>query len=445
MPTDLEAVFDELFPICRSITGKGIRDSLTILKKHIPLEIKSVATGTRVFDWTVPQEWELKRATLKDPNGEIILDTEDTNLHVLNFSEPFSGEVHLEELEEHLYSIPDLPNAIPYVTSYYSERWGLCMTQKQRETLQDGKYRVDIETEKKDGFLNYGICYLEGQSDETILITSYLCHPSLANNELSGPIALLGLYKKLEALKSRRYSYCFVLLPETIGSITFLAKERENLEAKLKAGIVLTCLGGKNTAVSFKLSRHDWLDKPCQIDFVARRIAASDPSEYRIRDFTPTGGSDERQFCSPGINWPVIQAAKTIYGEYKEYHTSLDSKELMSIETLKHSVEQIFKFLQVFEMADKSVVSKVKGCEPQLGRRDLYPSVNGPMTNKMSNDGTTDKRYVLNNLLNVLSLSDGSFTILDMSEKLGIPCLDLFPIISTLVEKEIVTLETSFA
>ena len=439
--TDLDILFDELFPICRSITGPGIRSSYDILSRHLPLEITEVPSGTKVFDWSVPPEWSLKRATLTDPEGSVILDTDVSNLHVLNFSIPFEGEVELDALQAHLHSIPEMSDAVPYVTSYYQPRWGLCLSHRQRLSLQPGVYKVSIDTEIRDGSLAYAQCELPGETDEVVLITSYLCHPSLANNELSGPLGLVRIFELLKAMPARRYTYRFLLIPETIGSIAFLATEGQDLARRIVGGMVLTCLGGPSSAVSFKLSRQDWTGAPSRMDCLAREVAALDGESYDMRPFTPTGGSDERQFCSPGVNWPVLQAARTIYGEYSEYHTSLDNKALMTIEAVERSAMAVFQFLQLHEVCDLFPSSVIKGGEPQLGKRNLYPTMNGPMSNTMSNDSMKDGRYLLDLLLNLLSLADGQQTIVDIARKIDCPLMDLLPILQTLVEEKLVRLE----
>lgn len=429
---DIDALFDRLFPICRSITGEGIRQSLQILQQVLPLEIKSVPTGTQVFDWHVPPEWRLHRATLTGPDGTVLLDTSWNNLHVLNFSIPFQGELTLEELQPHLYSIPRLPDAIPYVTSYYQRRWGLCLTERQRQSLMPGKYQVHIDTEIRDGVLNYATCTLAGDSQETILITSYLCHPSLANNELSGPLALVKLYEKLAALPNRRYSYQFLIIPETIGSITFLATEGRDLAPLIKGGVVLTCLGGPKEEVSFKVSRQDWIGQASPLDRFVRQLARLDPKHFAVREFTPTNGSDERQFCSPQINWPVIQAARTLYGYYDGYHNSLDDKAFMSVASVERSAESLLQMLRLFEICDLHPCGVLAGGEPQLGKRGLYPTTNGPMTNKFSNDDAKDGRFVLNLLLNFLSLADGRSNVSAIADKLAVSLTDLLPVIDQL-------------
>ncbi len=303
VPLNIDTLFDELFPICRSICGDGLRTSLQLLKKHIPIEIHSIATGTQVFDWQIPQEWKLNHARLSAPNGEVIIDSNVSNLHVVNCSEPFSGEVELEELQQHLYSLPHLPHAIPYVTSYYQPRWGLCLPDEIRSKLKPGTYRVVIDTEKKDGFLNYGVCDLPGDSEELFVISTYLCHPSLANNELSGPLALLKLYEALKNQPSRRYTYRFIIVPETIGSIAYLAHHGEELKKRMVGGMVLTCLGGPFKQLNIKLTREHWVNDNIgySIDNLAKKLAEYDSEWFATRQFSPSGGSDERQYCSPDL------------------------------------------------------------------------------------------------------------------------------------------------
>lgn len=426
--TDLRLLFDRLFPICRSITGPGIRESLEIFSEHMDLEIHGVQTGTRVLDWTVPAEWSLERAQLFSPKGEIVLDTRDNNLHVMNFSEPFSGEMDLDTLQAHLFSDATQPDAIPYVTSYYVPRWGLCLSQRQRDALKPGRYRVEIKTQKADGVLNYGVAELPGESDDVFLITSYLCHPSMANNELSGPLALLRVWEKLAALDKRKFTYRFLLIPETIGSICYLAQHGQDLIERMRGGLVLTCLGGPSQTVSFKTSRRDWTGDPTPIDRLARHLAAAEPDVFAVRDFTPTGGSDERQFCSPGFNLPMAQAARTTYGEYKEYHTSLDNLDFMTIRAVEASADRVMSALMAHEVCEARYRNEIPHGEPQLGRRGLYPTLNGPMTSQFSTDSEQDGRMALEHLLCVLSLADGTRTLLQIAEHIGCSVRHLEPI-----------------
>lgn len=435
----MDDLFDRLWPICRSITGPGISQSLKIMQDFIPITINEVPTGTEVFDWIVPQEWELERATLRTEDGEVILDTDISNIHVLNFSEPFSGVVTHQELEEHLYSNSSFPEAVPYVTSYYVPRWGLCISDKQRKSLRtDINYVVDIKTKKFDGCLRYGEYFLQGETTETILLTTYLCHPSLANNELSGPLALAAIYDKLKNQKNRKFSYRFVIIPETIGSISFLAQSLPKDLSDIAAGIVLTCLGGPSDKVSFKHSRKHWIGQDSLIDSVIEKVCDNDGSLYESRKFTPTGGSDERQFCSPAINLPVVQAARTVYGQFDEYHTNLDNKDFMRIGSVVDSVEKIHLFLKIFELESSHLRSTVKGGEPMLGKRGLYPTFNSPLTRKMSDDGKFDGRDQLNLMLNVISLIDSKHRLSDIANKLDEPLSRVVHIIEELIEKGVI-------
>lgn len=425
---DLRRLFDRLFPICRSITGPGIRESLEVFSEYMDIQIHGVPTGTRVLDWTVPPEWTLERAQLFGPKGEVLLDTRDSNLHVLNFSEPFSGEMDLDALQAHLYSDATQPDAIPYVTSYYVPRWGLCLSQRQRDALMPGRYRVEIETRKNDGVLNYGVAELPGESEDLFLISSYLCHPSMANNELSGPLALLRVWEKLASLDRRKFTYRFLLIPETIGSICYLASHGQELMERMRGGLVLTCLGGPAQTVSFKTSRRDWTGNPAPIDRLVRHLEEAEPDNYAVRDFTPTGGSDERQFCSQGFNLPMAQAARTTYGEYKEYHTSLDNLEFMTIPAVEASADRIVSALLSHEVFEARYLNKVPNGEPQLGRRGLYPTLNGPMSSQFSTDSEQDGRKALERLLCFLSLADGTRTVLQIAEHIGCSVRHLEPI-----------------
>lgn len=439
---ELEELFDRLWPICRSITGPGISKSLSIMSDYLPLNIKKISTGDSVFDWVVPKEWELISATLKTEDGKLILDAKDTNLHVVNFSEPFSGVVNYQELNKHLHSDPDFPEAIPYVTSYYSPRWGFCLSEYQRMNLDQSKlYNVDIKTRKFDGFLRYGECTLQGETDQTILITSYLCHPSMANNELSGPLALAAIYNKLKREKKRKFNYRFILIPETIGSLAFLANTSKKELSQICAGIVLTCLGGPSQKISLKHSRRHWLGEESDIDLIVESVCRNVSEYFTEREFTPTGGSDERQFCSPMINMPVIQAARTIYGQYDEYHTHLDNKEFMRISAVDDAAEKIFLFLKIFEL-DKQVLKPViEGGEPMLGKRNLYPTINSALSQKTSTDDNLDNRKQLDTLLNIISLVDGTRSLRQIVEKLNASYVEIIPIVKKLMDNGVIKSE----
>lgn len=407
----LDRLFDELFPILRSITGPGLRQSLDIFARHMPLKIEVVPTGTRVFDWEVPPEWRLKAARLTGPDGRVVADAARCNLHVLNYSAPIDAVLPLAELEAHLHSLPALPDAIPYVTSYYKRNWGFCLKDSARRALPPGDYHVHIDSEFVAGGVPVADCVLPGESGAEILLTSYLCHPSLANNELSGPLVLLGLYQRLKQWPRRRYTYRFLLNPETIGSLCYLHLRGEHLKKHLVAGMVLTCLGGPER-LSYKLSRRG----DSLFDGTVRATAAS--RGIRIRGFDPTGGSDERQYCSPGFNFPMGQMARTVYGEYDGYHNSLDDKAFMSIDSLLRSVDEIESLLGTAEIAGHFRNLCPYG-EPQLGRRGLYPTINSAATWQNSSDDLVDARTLLDRILTVLNYSDGEHTILEIAARMG--------------------------
>lgn len=442
MLTDLSSLYDRLFPLCRSITGPGLRDSLNLFGEVMPLEIHGIPTGAEVLDWTVPPEWAVESARLIGPDGDVVCDFADHNLHLVNYSQPYQGKMSLEELQPHLHSLPHLPDAIPYVTSYYNPRWGFCLSHRQRMALKEGEYTVDIRTSHYDGEVNFATCELPGESDEVVLISSYLCHPSMANNELSGPLGLLRMYERLKALPRRHYTYLFLLCPETLGSIAYLSKFGDALGSKLRGGLVLTCLGGYRNTLSFKMSRRDWLDQPSSIDRLARRFAELYPDRFEIRPFTPTSGSDERQFCSPGFNLPVIQAARTVYGQFVEYHTSADDKRLMRIEQVERAADELAEFMQVFDYDGLLLENRHPYGEPQLGRRGLYPTINSPMNRGSSADGRTDSRQTLNRLLMCLSLADGDRGLVEISDRIGCGPDQLLPILTELLQQDMIALKS---
>lgn len=438
--TDLSLLFDRLYPLNRSITGPGLRDSLAIMGEHMPLKVHGIPTGEKVLDWTVPQEWAVDHARLIGPDGEVVCDFDDHNLHLVNYSVPFKGQMTLEELQPHLHSLPHLPDAVPYVTSYYNPRWGFCLTHRQRQALKEGTYTVDIATRHYDGEVNFATCELAGESDEVVLISSYLCHPSMANNELSGPLGLLRIYEYLAALKNRRFTYVFLLCPETIGSIAYLSRFDKEIGPKIRGGMVLTCLGGHRDQLSFKTSRRDWLDTPSSMDTLARSFADTYPDRFDIRPFTPTSGSDERQFCSSGFNYPVIQAARTVYGQFVEYHTSADDKRFMRIEQVERAADALAEVLEVFDYDGAMLVNTAPYGEPQLGRRGLYPTINSPMNRGNSNDTAQDSRETLNRLLKILSLADGQRGLTEIAAKIGCGPDALLPIIRELRSQDILKL-----
>lgn len=426
----LEKIFDELFPIMRSITGFGIEKTIEICKRHIPLKKDKIPTGTKVFDWIIPPEWYYYGAKLMDPEGNVICDADINNLHLVNYSQPVDGCFALEDLK--LHSIPELPNAIPYITSYYKTDWGFCLTHNQRQQLKKGFYHVKIDTEFVNGGIPIAQAKLEGDMEDEILLTSYICHPSLANNELSGILAIISLYDKIRKWKKRRYTYRFLLNPETIGALCFLYKYGKDL--KLVSGMVLTCLGGDAKTMKFKQSRcNSLINKVVEYD-----IKTLLPIE--ILPFDPTSGSDERQYCSPGFNLPMGQISRTTYMQYEGYHNSLDNKEFMNIDSVKESIETIEQILKYMEICGYPINTQPFG-EPQLGKRGLYPNMNSAQTRENSEDNYIDGRTQLNRILTILNMADGKNTLMDIANKLGVNVLDLKEIIEKLEKKGLVRYE----
>ncbi|QCR34406.1 hypothetical protein C1N55_04770 [Lysinibacillus sp. SGAir0095] len=428
----MDSLFDRLFPIMRSITGEGVRESIRILQEYIPIEMEGVETGTQVFDWEIPKEWVIREAWIKDENGNEIINIKDLNLHVVNYSEPVDMWLSLDELKPHIHTIPKLPDAVPYVISYYKERWGFCMSQNQLDTLQEGKYHVYIDSEKIDGELNYAHVVLPGKSKKEVLISTYICHPSMANNELSGPIVAAFLYNRLKKWENRELTYRFVFVPETIGSITYLYKYGRHLKEQLYSGAVLTCLGGKDHQLSYKMSRNGNSPLNKLIHFLKEQENDSMP----VRPFTPLFGSDERQYCSPGFNLPVGQFSKMVYGKYAGYHNSLDTKEVMSIEALLDSVIEIERLLKLQELNGYYINLKPFG-EPKLGKYDLYPDINAPSLRGRSTNHKLDNRQQLNQILTILNYSDGKHDLAELSKTLNYKIEDYEVSIEALKEHQL--------
>lgn len=411
---EMNQLFDELFPIMRSITGEGVRETIRILQKYVPLEMERIPTGTQVFDWEIPKEWVIREAWIKDEHGNTIVDIKDLNLHVVNYSEPIDEWLTLEELKPHIYTVPHLPEAVPYVISYYKERWGFCMSQKQLDSLPEGNYHVYIDSEKIDGELNFAHCILPGKSEKEVLISTYICHPSMANNELSGPIVAAFLYNRLKQWKERQLTYRFVFVPETIGSIAYLYKYGTHLKKYLYSGAVLTCLGGKEHRLNYKMSRNPNAPLNHLITYLNEKENYGMP----VRPFTPLNGSDERQYCSPGFNLSVGQFSKMTYATYPGYHNSLDTKEAMTIEALLDSLNEIEHLLKLQELNGYYINLKPFG-EPKLGKYDLYPDINSPTSWRRSSSKKIDNRQQLNQILMLLNYSDGQHRLSDIAKMLN--------------------------
>lgn len=366
----LELYFDKLWPICRSITGDGFRKSMGILSELVPWQKYQFPTGQKVLDWTVPKEWNVYDAYLIDPNGKRRAWFRENNLHLMGYSIPYRGTMPLRELRKHLYSLPDQPRAIPYLTSYYEERWGFCLSHEELLALPEGDYQIVVDTKLESGYLEFGEAVLKGETDEEILFSSYLCHPSLANNELSGPLVLSSLYRRIASWTKRRYTYRFVLVPETIGSIAFLSVHGQHLMNHLVAGYQLTCVGDGG-AFTFKKSRRgDSLADRAGLAFMKQA------GESNVIPFSPAVGSDERQYCSPGFNLPVASLMRTMYTCYPEYHTSLDNKNLMSFRSMADVVSAYEEIAHSIE-CNRHYVNLYPFGEPQLGPRGLFRAISG--------------------------------------------------------------------
>jgi len=407
----------ELFPICRSITGEGFRQTLRILQRHLPLEIHEVPSGTRVFDWTVPREWNIRDAYVKNARGEKIIDFQESNLHILNYSVPFRGVLPLAELKKHLFTLPEHPEWIPYRTSYYRETWGFCLSHRRLLALEEGQYEVVIDASLEAGSLTYGELYLRGGTEEEILISTHACHPSLANDNLSGIGVAVMLAKHLSSIPTR-YSYRFLFIPGTIGAITWLCLN-EASTPRIRGGLVLTGVGDRGP-ITYKRSRRG----DAGMDRAAALVLRDSGQPGRVIDFHPYG-YDERQFCSPGFDLPVGRFSRTPHGEYPEYHTSADSLDFVSPECLAASYEMIRKILGVLEQ-DGLFINQNPKCEPQLGSRGLYHSPGAP---EMA-------------LLWVLNLSDGRHSLIDIAERSGVEfsavreAADALAAAGLLIEKE---------
>jgi len=388
------------YPICRSITGDGVRETIEIIRKIIPLDKHEVPSGTKVYDWEIPKEWNIKQAYIKDPNGNVIVDYKRHNLHVLNYSIPIRKRVGLDELKKHLYTIPEQPDLIPYRNSYYRENWGFCLSHNQMIRLKEGTYEVVIDTSLEDGHLTYGEYFIQGNSSEEILISTHICHPSLCNDNLSG-IAVSTYLAKYLGEQTTRYSYRFLFIPVTIGSIAWLSLNEQNL--KIKHGLVLALLGDLSD-FTYKRTRKG----NSEIDSVIEHCLQHSNKTYTIKDFIPYG-YDERQYCSPGINLSVGCFTRAPYGEFPEYHTSADNLEFVKPDALAESLATLYEALFVLENNLK-YVSKYPKCEPQLGKRGLYQQIGG------TNEGKVTQLAALW----VLNMSDGNYSLLDIAKKSGI-------------------------
>ncbi len=395
-----------LYPICRSITGNGVRETLAEIKKHIDLTCHEVATGTPVFDWTVPKEWNIHDAYIISPKGEKIVDFSESNLHVLNYSAPVNKSVSLDELRAHVFTLPEYPDWIPYRTSYYNENWGFCMAHKEYLKLEEGDYHVVVDSTLSEGALSYGEFLIKGESEEEVLISCHVCHPSLCNDNLSG-IALATMLARELLGKKLKYSYRFLFIPGTIGSITWLSQNQEKIK-NIKHGLVVVCVGDEGQ-FHYKRSKkgHAFIDKAVE------NVLKFSDKPYELIDFYPYG-YDERQYCSPGVNLDVGSLSRSSHGQYAEYHTSKDDLSLVSEKALTESFECYMNVFDILEN-DRCYVNLNPMCEPQLGKRGLYRSLGA----------SEGREFGEMALLWVLNMSDGGASLLDISDRSGLPFCEI--------------------
>ena len=415
----MDSLITKLFPICRSITGEGVRETLRIIGNEIPLTVYEVPSGTDIFDWKIPDEWNINDAYVKNDKGERVIDFRSSNLHVVGYSIPFEGKLSLDELKNHLHTLPDQPDLIPYVTSYYEKRWGFCLSHNEYIKLEDGVYEVKIDATLEPGSLTYADLVIEGESDKEVLISTYICHPSMANNELSGPVVATYLANHLIGLENKPYyTYRFIYVPETIGAITYINKNLEHLMKKILAGYVVTCVGDPGPFSYLKTRQENTL-----VDRVTLHVLKHCGQEYKVYPFIYRQ-SDERQYNAPGVELPVGSLMRTKYASYPEYHTSADDLNFVTTEALNGSMEMYIHCTEVLECNRKYKTTVL--CEPNLGKRGLYPT--------LSLKGSSANVKLMKDLI---AYSDGRNDLLWVADKIGCSIWKLSPIVETLVQNDI--------
>lgn len=405
-----------LWPICRSLSGDGVRETLAFLKNLLPdLEIQSIASGTRVFDWVVPDEWNISQGQLTFETGERIVDFAINNLHVVGYSEPVDAVLSLEDLQPHLHSRPAQPTAIPYVTSYYERRWGFCLTHERRQGLKPGRYHANIRSTLQPGVLNYGELILPGREKSEILLSTYVCHPSMANNELSGPVVTTALARWLMGMKDRRHTYRIVFVPETIGSLIYLSRHLAEMQRHLIAGYVITCAGDERTYSFMPTLSGNTLADRAAVHALRQSVGHFDSYSFLER------GSDERQYCAPRVGLPVASIMRSKYGTYPEYHTSLDDLTLMTQKGLEGAFNVYKRCLSCLEA--NVVYGSASIGEPQFSRRGLMPRV-----------GTTESDKEFRAMLNLVAYADGKRDLIAIADAIGEDATQLAPLARRLLE-----------
>ncbi len=402
----LHSLVSALYPICRSITGDGVRQSLNLLRKCVDLQLHEVPTGTKVFDWEIPKEWNIRDAYIKSPSGEKVVDFQKNSLHVVNYSIGVKQKMQLADLKKHLFTLPEKPDWIPYRTSYYNETWGFCLSQRQLEALPEGEYEVVIDSTLEPGHLTYGEFRIQGETDDEVLISCHCCHPSLCNDNLSGMVVAAAMARYL-APTAPRYSHRFVWVPGTIGSIAWLALNEAALP-RIKHGLVLSCVGDPGP-FTYKRSRQT----NAEIDRTVEHVLSRSGKKHALVDFSPIG-YDERQYCSPGINLPMGCFMRTPNGKYPQYHTSADNLDFVTAPALAESLDMLLSVIQAIEKNGRFLNLNPK-CEPQLGRRGLYRRVGGTNNSRLEEA-----------MLWALNLSDGDHSLLDIAERSKLDINEVF-------------------
>jgi aminopeptidase-like protein len=410
----------KLFPINRSISGSGVIETLQLINGVIPdLEIKNIPTGTTVYDWEIPDVWNVNEAFIKNEKGIKVVDFNENNLHLMGYSTPINQLMSKSELLPHLFFIQDIPDAIPYVTSYYKKNWGFCISRNQLANLGEGPFEVLIDSNFSSGNLTYGEVIIPGNTDEEILLSTYICHPSMANDNLSGPVILTYILKWLATIKDRKYTYRAVFIPETIGSIYYINKNIEVLKNRVRAGFVLTCLGDERNYSYLKSRNGNTLT-----DKVAMKVLKDLNVDFSIYPFTENG-SDERQYCFPGVDLPIGLLMKSKFGEYPEYHTSLDNLKLVTKKGITDGFELIKAAIYTLESNEIYKINTI--CEPFLGKRNLYPEIS-----------TRNSEYQVRDMMNVISHLDGSKDLLEISDICKIKFIDTVNILNSLIDNNLV-------
>jgi len=422
---DMYKLCEKMFPYCRSITGDGVRETLRLMQEIAPeIKLYEVPTGTQAFDWTVPKEWRIRDAWIKNSKGEKIVDFKKTNLHVVGYSVPVDKKVDLAELKQYLYTEPNQPDVIPYVTSYYKERFGFCMTQNQYDNLPEDTYHMYIDSELFDGSLTYGELVIPGETEEEIFFSTYFCHPSMANDQLSGLALSVYLSKYVEAKTKRRYTYRFIYVPETIGSLTYLSRENhlEHMKKKVVAGWNLSCVGDDRTYSMVSTRYGNTLT-----DKVTKNVLSFIYPEYKRYSFLKRG-SDERQYNAPGVDLPICGFSRSKYGEFPEYHTSKDNLDFISPAGLSGAYNVMVECIEAMEHNHRYKI-KCYG-EPQLGKRGLYPTV--------SKKGSYDE---VTAMMDFIAYADGTNDIVDISDIIGVPVRELVKVAGKLWENGLVEID----